>query len=370
MATDRTTGTPESALQGDHAGLDEDAKPSLRQMKKRSWTFALKGAVKQFGKDGCTDLAAGLTYYAVLSIFPALLALVSVLGLVGQPEQTKQTILDLLAELGQSSVIDTIEGPLDQMVNASGAGLGLFVGIAVALWSASKYVGAFARAMNTIYEVPEGRGFLKLRPMQLIVTAVLLILAATIILAVAVSGDLARAIGSTIGLGDAAVMTWNLAKWPVILLIVIFMVGLLYWATPNVRHPTFRWLSPGAAIAIILAILASVIFGFYVTNFGSYNKTYGSLAGVIVFLLWLWIINNVLLLGAQLDSEIERSRQLQAGMPAGSDLLLPLRDSTKSDAAAAAQEGTLEEARALRIQGLQDQGRSTADLAEPDVREG
>ncbi|QBF46924.1 YihY/virulence factor BrkB family protein [Janibacter limosus] len=363
MATDDTTQS-DTALED--AGLDEEAKPSLRQLKRRSWTFAFKRALKEFSADGCTDLAAALTYFSVLSIFPAMLALVSILGLVGEPEKTKTTILDVLEQLGTGSVGTTLEGPLDQMVNSPAAGLGLFVGLAGALWSASGYVGAFGRALNRIYEVPEGRGFVKLRPMQLVVTAILLLLAAAIILSVAVSGELARAIGDAIGLGDAAVMTWNLAKWPVILLVVIFMVGLLYWATPNVRQPKFRWLTPGAAVAILVAIIASVAFGFYVSNFGSYNKTYGSLAGVIVFLLWLWIVNNVLLLGAEIDSEVERSRQLQAGMAAEEELLLPLRDTTKSDAAQEAQEGVLEEARALRIQGLHDQGRSTADLADQD----
>ena len=362
MATDITQS--DTALED--AGLDEEAKPSLRQLKRRSWTFAFKRALKEFSADGCTDLAAALTYFSVLSIFPAMLALVSILGLVGEPEKTKTTILDVLEQLGTGSVGTTLEGPLDQMVNSPAAGLGLFVGLAGALWSASGYVGAFGRALNRIYEVPEGRGFVKLRPMQLVVTAILLVLAAAIILSVAVSGELARAIGDAIGLGDAAVMTWNLAKWPVILLVVIFMVGLLYWATPNVRQPKFRWLTPGAAVAILVAIIASVAFGFYVSNFGSYNKTYGSLAGVIVFLLWLWIVNNVLLFGAEIDSEVERSRQLQAGMAAEEELLLPLRDTTKSDAAQEAQEGVLEEARALRIQGLHDQGRSTADLADQD----
>ncbi|UUZ45415.1 YihY/virulence factor BrkB family protein [Janibacter limosus] len=363
MATDDTTQS-DTALED--AGLDEEAKPSLRQLKGRSWTFAFKRALKEFSADGCTDLAAALTYFSVLSIFPAMLALVSILGLVGEPEKTKTTILDVLEQLGTGSVGTTLEGPLDQMVNSPAAGLGLFVGLAGALWSASGYVGAFGRALNRIYEVPEGRGFVKLRPMQLVVTAILLLPAAAIILSVAVSGELARAIGDAIGLGDAAVMTRNLAKWPVILLVVIFMVGLLYWATPNVRQPKFRWLTPGAAVAILVAIIASVAFGFYVSNFGSYNKTYGSLAGVIVFLLWLWIVNNVLLLGAEIDSEVERSRQLQAGMAAEEELLLPLRDTTKSDAAQEAQEGVLEEARALRIRGLHDRGRSTADLADRD----
>ena len=364
MANDESTATED--LAPEEEGLDEEVKPSIREMKKRGWTMAVKRAIKEFSADGCTDLAAALTYFSVLSIFPALLALVSIIGLVGDPQETKQTLLDVIGQLGQGSVVDTLEGPIDQMVNSSGAGFGLVIGIAGALWSASGYVGAFGRALNKIYEVPEGRGFIKLRPMQLVVTAVLLVMAAAIILSVAVSGELARAIGNTIGLGDAAVTTWNIAKWPVILLVVIFMVGLLYWATPNVQQPKFRWLTPGAAVAIVVAILASVAFGFYVSNFGSYNKTYGSLAGVIVFLLWLWILNNVLLLGAELDSEIERSRQLQAGMAAEEGLLLPLRDTTKSDAAEEAQVEVVEEARSLRIQGLKDQGRSTADLADQD----
>lgn len=362
MATGESTTTED--LRVDKKGLDEDAKPSLRELKRRSWLVAGKRALKEFSADGCTDLAAALTYFSVLSIFPALLALVSIVGLVGDPDETKQTLLDVIGQLGQGSVVDTLEGPIDQMVNSSGAGFGLVIGIAGALWSASGYVGAFGRALNKIYGVPEGRSFVKLRPMQLAVTAVLLVLAAAIIMSVAVSGELARVIGNTIGLADAAVTTWNLAKWPVILLVVMFMVGLLYWATPNVQHPTFRWLTPGAALAIVVAIVASVAFGFYVSNFGNYNKTYGSLAGVIVFLLWLWILNNVLLLGAEVDSEIERSRQLQAGMAAEEDLLLPLRDTTKSDAAEEAHEAELEEARSLRIKGLKDQGRSTADLAD------
>lgn len=363
MATDPTEAPVASAAQDptDAASEPMPAAP-LRALPLKAWVFALKKAVKGFSADGGTDLAAALTYFSVLSIFPALLAMVSILGLVGEPEETKKTVLDVLDQLGQPDAVDIIGGPLDQMVNSPAAGIGLVIGLGGALWSASGYVGAFGRALNTIYGVEEGRGFIKLRPVQLIVTAVLLTLASVTVLAIAVSGGLARAIGETIGLGEAAVMTWNLAKWPVILLIVIFMIGLLYWATPNVKRP-WRWLSTGAAIALLVAIVASVGFGFYVTNFGSYNQTYGSLAGVIVFLLWLWIINNVLLLGAEIDSELMRSRQLHAGMPVEEGLHLPPRDTTKTDAAAAAAEVDAEDARTLRIKGLQEQGKSTAELA-------
>lgn len=365
MATD----APVASAEQDPTDPSSEPMPAvpLRKLPPRAWGFALKRAVKEFGADGCTDLAASLTYFSVLSIFPALLAMVSILGLVGEPEETKKTVLDVLDQLGQGDAVDIIGGPLDQMVNSPAAGLGLVIGLGGALWSASGYVGAFGRALNTIYGVEEGRGFFKLRPVQLAVTAVLLVLASMTVLAIAVSGGLARAIGGTIGLGEPAVMTWNIAKWPVILLVIIFMIGLLYWSTPNVKRP-WRWLSAGAAVALIVAILASVAFGFYVSNFGSYNKTYGSLAGVIVFLLWIWIINNVLLFGGEVDCELMRSRQLQAGMPVEEGVNLPPRDTTKTDAAAEAQEAAVEDARTLRIKGLQDQGLSTAELA-PDNRE-
>lgn len=368
MATDAHD-APVASAEQDPTDADSEPMPAapLRTLPPRAWAFAMKKAVKGFSADGGTDLAAALTYFSVLSIFPALLAMVSILGLVGEPEETKRTVLDVLDQLGQGRAVELIEGPLDQMVNSPAAGIGLVVGLGGALWSASGYVGAFGRALNRIYGIAEGRGFLKLRPIQLLVTAVLLVLASVSVLAIAVSGGLARAIGDTIGLGEAAVTTWNLAKWPVILLVVVFMIGLLYWATPNVKRP-WRWLSTGAAVALVIAILASVGFGFYVTNFGSYNQTYGSLAGVIVFLLWLWIINNVLLLGAEIDAELMRTRQLHAGMPVEEGLHLPPRDTTKSDAAAEAEEVTAEDARTLRIKGLQEQGKSTAELA-PDNRD-
>ena len=346
------------------------ARAPLTKLPLRYWAFAIKRAFKEFMADGCTDLAAALTYFSVLSIFPAMLALVSILGVVGEPEQTKTTVLDVLAQLGQGEdgrVVETLSGPLDQMVNAPAAGLGLVIGLAGALWSASGYVGAFGRALNRVYGVPEGRGFLKLRPAQLGITAILLLLAAVTILALAVSGGLAEAIGATIGLGETAVRAWNIAKLPVLLLIVIFMIGLLYYATPNVKR-RFRWLSPGAALALVVAIVASAGFFFYVSNFGSYGGTYGSLAGVIVFLLWLWILNNVLLLGAEFDAELERSRRLRVGAADEGGLFVPVRDSSKSDAAAEKEEALLEEARSLRIQGLHDHGRSAAPLADEEIR--
>lgn len=278
----------------------------------------------------------------------------SLLGVFGQGETTVEALLGMVRDLGQDQAVEQLEGPIRSMVDAGGAGFALVAGVAGALWSASGYVGAFGRAMNRIYEIDEGRPVWKLRPQMLLLTLALVLMAGLILLGVALSGGVARTIGDTVGLGSTAVTVWNIAKWPVILLLVIGMVALLYYFTPNVQQPKFRWMSPGAAVAILVAILASVAFGFYVSNFGSYNKTYGSLAGVIVFLLWLWIINNVLLLGAELDAELERSRQLQSGIAAEENIQLPPRDTTASEKAEEKREAAIAEAREIRQQAPYD----------------
>ncbi|GGB73731.1 ribonuclease BN [Knoellia flava TL1] len=338
---------------------NSDAKPdSLGDITKPSWKYTAKKAWAEFTADGCTDLAAALTYYSVLSLFPALLALVSLLGVFGQGESTTTALLDMVRDLGQANAADQLEGPINQMTQANAAGLALVAGLAGALWSASGYVGAFGRAMNRIYQIDEGRPFWKLRPVQLLITLVGVIMVALVLVALVVSGPLAETVGETIGLGSSAVTAWNIAKWPVILLVVVILVALLYYSTPNVRQPTFRWISVGAAIAIVVWVLASVLFGFYVANFGSYNKTYGSLAGVIVFLLWLWITNLALLFGAEVDSELERSRQLQAGIEAEETLQLPPRDVTASEKRRRQHEEHLEEGRRLREQASVDDDES------------
>lgn len=333
------------------------------ELRKKTWGYSLKSAVSEFTRDQCTDLAASLTYYSVLSLFPALLALVSLLGVFGQGESTVQALLDIVRDIGPATAAEQLEGPITSMVGASGAGLTLVIGLAGALWSASGYVGAFGRAMNRIYDIDEGRPVWKLRPQMLLLTAALVVMAAVILLGLTLSGPLAQSIGSAIGLGDVAVTVWDIAKWPVILLLVVVMIASLYYFTPNVRQPKFTWVSPGAGLAIVVAILASVAFAFYVSGFSSYNKTYGSLAGVIVFLLWLWIINNVLLLGAELDSELERGRQLQAGIRAEESLQLPPRDTRQSDKAAEKLSEHVEEGRALRYESVREQGGSLADEA-------
>jgi membrane protein len=306
---------------------DDPRKPEdPGDLTKRSWFYVLRKTFHEFSEDQCTDLAAALTYYAVLSIFPAMLALISVLGVLGQAPKAVATVEDTLRPLLSSQTLKLVTDALDQVAKSQGAGVALIVGVLAALWSASGYVGAFGRAMNRIYEIDEGRPFWKLRPIMLLLTLIAVVLAATALLMLIVSGPVAESIGNVIGLGDTALTVWSIAKWPVLALIVVLVVALLYYATPNVQQPKFRWISVGAGVAILIWVLASVGFAFYVGNFSSYNKTYGSLAGVIVTLLFLWITNLALLFGGELDAELERGRELQAGIAAEEELQLPARD--------------------------------------------
>jgi membrane protein len=311
---------------------DSDRKPdSPTDISKRSWGYIFKRTLNEFSADKCTDLAAGMTYYAVLSIFPGLLAVVSILGVFGQGEATTRTIIDLLEQLGAPpDALSLIEGPINQMTTATGAGLALVVGIIGAIWTASGFVRAFGRAMNLMYDVDEGRPFWKLYPVMLGVTLVLVTVVVIMMLLLILSGGFAQALGDMIGLGETALMVWNIVRWPILVLLVVFMIAVLYYATPNIKQPKFRWLSIGAIVAIVVMALATAGFGFYVANFGNYNATYGAIGGVIVLLLWIWIMNVVLLFGGELDAEIERGRQLQAGIRAEETLQLPPRDTRHS----------------------------------------
>jgi len=306
---------------------DDDRKPdSPADLHRRSWFYVVRKTVREFSKDQCTDLAAALTYYAVLALFPALVALVSLLGVFGQGQETVDSLLKIVDQLGPSSAVDTLQPTIERLSTAKGAGIALVVGLLGALWSASGYVGAFGRAMNRVYEIGEGRPVWKLRPVQLLVTLFSLVLVAIAAAALVLTGPVAEAVGDQIGLGSTAILVWDIAKWPVLLAVVIVIVAVLYHATPNVKQPKFRWISIGALFAIVVWILASAAFAFYVAMFSSYDKTYGSLAGVIVFLLWLWLTNVALLFGAELDAELERGRQLQAGIAAEETIQLPPRD--------------------------------------------
>jgi len=325
---------------------------------KQSWFYIVRKAVREFSDDQCTDLAAALTYYSVLALFPAAIAMLSLVGLVGEGPRTVETLMQVLRDVGASSAADTLEAPLAQMSSTPNAGMALILGLAVALWSASGYVSAFGRGMNRVYEVDEGRPIWKLRPAMLLVTLVTVVLAAVVALGLVLTGPAAQAVGDAVGLGSTVVTVWNIAKWPVMLAVVIVIVALLYYATPNVKQPKFRWISIGAMFAVVTWVLASAAFGFYVANFASYDKTYGSLAGVIVFLLWLWITNLALLFGAELDAELERGRELQAGIPAEETIQLPVKDSRKIDKDAEKERADVDRGRRLRL--THTQGRDEA----------
>lgn len=346
---DRDVGARGGVRTSDEVPAEDREPDSPMQLTKRSWFYVLRKTLREFSKDECTDLAAALTYYAVLAMFPAAIALLSLVGLVSNGQQSVTTLLDILSKIGAGSATHTLRTPLLQLSSNAGVGFAFVLGLAGALWSASGYVGAFGRAMNRMYEIGEGRPVWKLRPAMLLVTALLVALAAITLVGLVVSGPVATAVGDTLGIGSLPMMIWTIAKWPVLLLIVALIVAILYWATPNVRHPRFRWISVGAAVAIVAWVLLSAAFGLYVSQFSSYDKTYGSLAGVIVFLLWLWITNLALLFGAELDAELERGRELQAGIPAEETIQLPPRDSRNIKKAEKKQRKDVEKGRAIRL---------------------
>ena len=334
---------------------DDPRKPDeITEITKRSWIYVLKKTVREFSADQATDLAAALTYYGVLAVFPALLAFVSLIGLFGDPGETTDALLDLLGGLVPATTLDAIRGPLENLATSPAAGLAFVTGILGALWSASGYVGAFSRAMNRIYSIQEGRPFWKLRPVTLAVTVVAILVAVVAALMITLSGPIAEQVGDLIGLGSTAVFVWGIVKWPILAFLAVLIVALLYYATPNVKQPRFRWMSFGALFALVVWVVASAGFAFYAANFSSYNETYGSIGGIIVFLLWIWISNIALLFGAELDAELERGRELQAGIEAEETIQLPPRDTKKSDKIEKQHEKDVAEGRELREKSARD----------------
>lgn len=289
----------------------------------RAWWHALRDAAKRFRERNLTDNAAALTYYSVLSLFPFLIVLVSLLGVLGS-EESIDGLLRIIDELGSGSAVDTVAPAVENIVRSSaGAGLALVLGIAVGLWTASAYIGAFIRASNEIYGVEEDRPFWKLRPFQILITFVITLILALVLIVLVLTGPLAEAIGDELGVGDAARTAFAIAKWPFLFLIVAAVIGLLYRFSPNIDHQGLRWVLPGSALATVLWLVASAGFSLYVANFGSYGNTYGSLAGVIVFLVWLWITNVAVVFGAQFACELERTGAAAAGADVA-DRIAPL----------------------------------------------
>ncbi|WP_082159741.1 YihY/virulence factor BrkB family protein [Micromonospora sp. HK10] len=293
------------------------------------WVATLKRTVREFQEDSLTDWAAALTYYGVLSIFPGVLVLISLLGLLG--DRATEGVKDAVGQaVPEPNIQQIIETAIDQAGRSGGlASIAAVIGLLAAFWSASGYTAAFMRASNSIYDVPEGRPIWKTLPIRLGVTAVIGVMLLVAAVIVVFTGGLAEQVGDAIGLGSTALTVWNIAKWPVLLLLVSLMFAILYWASPNARHGGFRWVSPGGVLAVVIWLVVSGLFALYVSNFGSYNKTYGAVAGVIIFLVWLWLSNIAILLGAEFDAELERGRAIEAGHPADKEPYVELRDDRK-----------------------------------------
>ncbi|MBY3554522.1 YihY/virulence factor BrkB family protein [Modestobacter lapidis] len=340
MAGARRTDPDERARGGGPAQDPADTAPGDDNISRERADFAptgadgkattggtLKRTLKEFSEDGLTDWAASLTYYGVLALFPALIALLSIVGLLTDPT----TLTDALTAVVPATAAETLNPVIQQLAgNTAPVGFGLILGLAGAVWSASGYVGAFTRAANVIYETPEGRKIWKLKPLQLLITLIGILFAAVLVAMLVLSGPVVDAIGQAIGLGDTVLTVWTWAKWPVMLVILALMIAVLYYSTPNVKLRGFKWVSPGAGVAILVAVLASALFAFYVANFGSYNATYGALAGVVIFLIWFWLINLALLFGIELDAEMERTKELKEGVPrADKEIQLDARDDPK-----------------------------------------
>jgi len=305
----------------------EPAPQTPSDIPRAGWISILRRSVKQFKHDDVTDRAAALTYFGVLAIFPGLLVLVSILGLLGT--STTQSVLDNLRQVAPGGVNSFLRSVIEQVKGRrTAAGIGAVIGILVALWSASGYVAAFMRASNAIYDVDEGRPIWKTAPVRLGTTIALVIMLVASAVMVVVTGPVASQIGQALGVGNTAVTVWNIAKWPVLLIIVGLILAILFWASPNAKHG-FQWVSPGGFIAVVLWLIASALFAVYVANFSHYNKIYGSLAGVIIFLIWMWISNVAILLGAEFNAELERGRAMAAGHPADEEPFSELRDDRK-----------------------------------------
>jgi YihY family inner membrane protein len=308
-------------------GPNEKAPQSPTDLSRRSIWSALKRARVEFGHDNATDLAAALTYYAVLAAVPGLIVLLSILGLTGTSTHELTVQVNRIAPGSMAKVLQTLIHQAQG--HHSGAGVAAGLGVIVALWSASGYVGAFMRASNRVYDIGEGRPIWKTAPIRLGLTLFAVFMLVVMTGIVVLTGSVARTVGNAIGVGSTAVTVWDIAKWPVLVVLISILLAVLFWAAPNAKQPGIRWISPGGFVATVIWLAISALFALYVTDFSSYNKTYGSLAGMVVFLVWLWLTNISLLLGLEVNAELERQRAIEQGLPDDVEPFTEPRDTRK-----------------------------------------
>ncbi|KQO99860.1 YihY/virulence factor BrkB family protein [Leifsonia sp. Leaf264] len=334
--------------QHDTRGIDPDVEPSGPQdLRRETWRYIMKRTTREFGFDDLPDAAAALTYYGVLSIFPALIAVVAGFVVFGDGDGSITSVLGILKDAFPGTDLGEIEDALAQLADSSGW-FALVFGVVLTIWTVSRYVGAFSRAMNRIYEVDEGRGFTILKPQQLLISVVFAVLLGVMGCMLIVSGPVADAVGTALGIGEPWLGLWSILKWPILVLLAIVVIGLLYYSTPNVHQRRFRWLSMGALLALTTMVVSSALFFIYILNFSNYGRIYGSLAGALIFFIWLWIANLALLFGAEFDSEVERGRQLQSGIAAEENLRMPPRTTALAEKRAARAEADVAEGRGIR----------------------
>ena len=294
-------------------GLRQAARGPL-QLPRRTWPATVRRTLQEFLEDHLLQWAAALTFFGVISLFPALLAMVALLGLIGAP--ALEPLIENVSELAPGAARDiTLEALRRIEDGADRSSLSFTLAVAAALWSASAYVGAFIPAANVVWEVEESRPIWKKLLLRIGLTVALLLLIVATALTVLLTGPIAEQLGALAGVGEAAVELWELAKWPFLALVMMLLLSILYWVAPNVRHPGWRWVLPGSVLAVGVAIVASAGFTLYIAHFGRYNATYGAIGGVLVFMLWLWLTNIAILLGAEFNAEIERALAIDGGSP-------------------------------------------------------
>lgn len=312
-----------------------------------SWRLAVRRALRAFGVDECPDVAASLTFYAVLALIPATMVSFSIVSLLGRGEETARVVGDVVGALMPDVSAESVRDGIAVIVDARLSGILLVFALSLTLWAVARYVAALGRGMNRIYGVAEGRPVWRLKSGQLLIALVVIVCSALILAILTFTDAVAEAVGQSMGLEDATLLVWRIVRWPLLTAIVVFVLAFLYYSSPNVKPARFRWMSLGAAAALAVLLIASLGFWLYVANFADYDRLYGAFAGVIVFALWLWIANMAILVGAEFDAEVQRVRQLLAGVPAETQVQVPLRDARRI--AQSVRSDLEEEAKARRI---------------------